>query len=118
MKKACFLAKIPKVQTKAFAPEFAPRNAKNMQNRKNPFQDKKMDENVKKLAKPPFARLYQKRKDRKKYDKNTICLPRQYTDTALAKPMKCLILLGFSRVRERVVVGFRPHLDHLKLKKW
>ncbi len=43
-----------------------------------------------------------------------IYLPRQYTDTALEKPMKCLIFLGFSRVREKVVVGFRPHLDHLK----
>lgn len=49
-----------------------------------------------------------------KKNKSPHGLPRQYTDTALATSVKCLILQGFSRVREKVVVGFRPHLDHLK----
>lgn len=67
-----------------------------------------------KCGKPHKINKNQNRTGEEKYDKSTIRMPRQYTDTALAKPMKCLIFLGFSRVREKVVVGFRPHLDHLK----
>lgn len=57
------------------------------------------------------------RRTLKKYDTSAFRMPRQYTDTALEKPMRCLIFLVFSRVRERAVVGFRPHLDHLKRVK-
>lgn len=61
-----------------------------------------------------MAKIFRDMKGYAKYDKSFICLPRQYTDTALAPSVKYLIFLGFSRVREKVVVGFRPHLDHLK----
>jgi len=51
------------------------------------------------------------------YDKSTICLPRQYTGNDLMKCLERLILLGFSAVRKRGKVEFRPGLDHLKCCK-
>ena len=47
-------------------------------------------------------------------DKSVICLPRQYTYVAVPICVECLILLGFSRVRGKGKVRFRPSLDHLK----
>ncbi|MFR1612144.1 MAG: hypothetical protein ACLSUD_02275, partial [Lachnospiraceae bacterium] len=47
-------------------------------------------------------------------DKNTFYLPRQYTYVAVPICVECLILLGFSRVRGKWKVRFRPSLDHLK----
>ena len=47
-------------------------------------------------------------------DKSIIHLPRQYTYVAVPICVECLILLGFSRVRGKWKVRFRPSLDHLK----
>lgn len=48
------------------------------------------------------------------YDKSVIYMPRQYTYVAVPICVECLILLGFSRVRGKWKVRFRPSLDHLK----
>lgn len=50
-------------------------------------------------------------------DKDFIYLPRQYTGNDLMKCLERLILLGFSAVRQRGKVEFRPGLDHLKCVK-
>ena len=48
------------------------------------------------------------------YDKSVIYMPWQYTYVAVPICVECLILLGFSRVRGKWKVRFRPSLDHLK----
>lgn len=50
--------------------------------------------------------------DRK--NKSSLLQPWQYTYYAGEINEKCLISLGFSRVRGKFKVGFRPSLDHLK----
>ena len=51
------------------------------------------------------------------HDKSALYLPRQYTGNDLMKCLERLILLGFSAVRQRGKVEFRPGLDHLKCVK-
>ena len=48
------------------------------------------------------------------YDKCNVCLPRHYTYVDVPICVECLILLGFSWVRGKRKVRFRPSLDHLK----
>ena len=61
-----------------------------------------------------MAKIFRDMKGYAKYDKSFICLPRQYTYVAVSICVECLILLGFSRVRGKWKVRFRPSLDHLK----
>ena len=61
-----------------------------------------------------MAKIFRDMKGYAKYDKSFICLPRQYTYVAVPICVECLSLLGFSRVRGKWKVRFRPSLDHLK----
>ena len=61
-----------------------------------------------------MAKIFRDMKGYAKYDKSFICLPWQYTYVAVPICVECLILLGFSRVRGKWKVRFRPSLDNLK----
>ena len=61
-----------------------------------------------------MAKIFRDMKGYAKYDKSFICLPWKYTYVAVPICVECLSLLGFSRVRGKWKVRFRPSLDHLK----
>ena len=69
---------------------------------------------VKTLENRAFEKKWRTYEEIRENDKNTFYLPRQYTYVAVPICVECLILLGFSRVRGKWKVRFRPSLDHLK----